>query len=155
MPVPAVPEALSKGVIDATVIPWEVTGALKVPELVGTHTEFGDDVLYTTTFIFAMNQDKWDSLPDDLKAVIDKNSGIEFSAFAGAQMQRDDAPARKAAADRGNSITTLTAARVAEWKTAAEPVKAAWLKEMKEKGLDGDALLAKATALIKKHTAAQ
>src|SRR3546814_21011711 len=29
MPVPAMPEALSKGVIDGTVIPWEVTTPLK------------------------------------------------------------------------------------------------------------------------------
>jgi len=69
MPVPAVPEGLSKGVIDATVIPWEVTGALKVPELVHNHTEFGDASLYTTTFIFAMNKDKYNALPDDLKAL--------------------------------------------------------------------------------------
>ncbi|MEM8648685.1 MAG: TRAP transporter substrate-binding protein, partial [Pseudomonadota bacterium] len=34
MPVPAVTEGLSKGVIDGTTIPWEVTKALKVPELV-------------------------------------------------------------------------------------------------------------------------
>jgi len=155
LPVPAVPEALSKGVIDATVIPWEVTGALKVPELVENHTEFGDAVLYTTTFIFAMNKDKWESLPDDLKAVIDKNSGLEFSAFAGGQMQRDDAPVREAAVARGNAVRTLTPEQVAEWQKAAEPVKTAWLEEMKEKGIDGDALLKKATALIKKHTAAQ
>jgi TRAP-type C4-dicarboxylate transport system substrate-binding protein len=81
MPVPAVPEALSKGVIDATVIPWEVAGILKVPELVSNHTEFGDASLYTTSFIFAMNKDRYESLPDDLKAVIDANSGLEFSAL--------------------------------------------------------------------------
>ena len=46
--VPAVLEALSKGVIDATVIPWEATGALRVPELVRNHTKFGDATLYTT-----------------------------------------------------------------------------------------------------------
>ena len=56
--VPAVPQALSKGVIDATVIPWEVTGALKIPELVTNHTTFGDASLYTTTFVFAMNKAK-------------------------------------------------------------------------------------------------
>src|SRR3546814_5721707 len=40
MPVPAMPEALSKGVIDGTVIPWEVTTPLKVAELVDSHTDF-------------------------------------------------------------------------------------------------------------------
>ena len=70
MPVPAVPEALSKGVINATVIPWDVTTPLKTNELVHNHTEFGDNALYTATFMIAMNRGKYDSLPDDLKAVI-------------------------------------------------------------------------------------
>ncbi|MEP3114583.1 TRAP transporter substrate-binding protein [Nisaea sp.] len=153
MPVPAVPEALSKGVINATVIPWEVTGALRVPELVHNHTDFGDATLYTTTFIFAMNKDRYDGLPDDLKAVIDKNSGLEFSAFAGAQMQRDDGPARQAAIDMGNNIITLTPAQVGAWRKAAQPVTESWIKEMDGKGLDGTGLKAKAAALIKKHTA--
>ena len=47
MPVPAIPESLSKGVIDGTTIPWEVTGALKTSELVENHTEFEGDMLYT------------------------------------------------------------------------------------------------------------
>jgi TRAP-type C4-dicarboxylate transport system substrate-binding protein len=47
MPVPAIPEALSKGVIDGTVIPWEVTPALKIAELVDTHTEFAGDTRFT------------------------------------------------------------------------------------------------------------
>jgi len=34
MPVPAMPDALSKGVIDGTVVPWEVTLPLRVAELV-------------------------------------------------------------------------------------------------------------------------
>ncbi|SMX29445.1 Sialic acid-binding periplasmic protein SiaP precursor [Pelagimonas phthalicica] len=152
MPVPAVPEALSKGVIDATVIPWEVTGALKVNEMVGNHTTFGDDTLYTTTFVFAMNKDRYNALPDDLKAVIDANSGLEFSGFAGKQMQMDDAGPAKAAMERGNNIITLNADQVAEWKAAAEATTADWVAEMDEKGLDGTALKARAAELIAKHS---
>ena len=51
MPVPAVSEGLSKGVIDGTTIPWEVTAALKVPELVENHTEFEGPALYNLTFV--------------------------------------------------------------------------------------------------------
>lgn len=152
MPVPAVPEALSKGVIDATVIPWEVTGALKVNELVGNHTTFGDETLYTTTFIFAMNKDRWNALPDDLKAVIDANSGLEFSGFAGKQMQSDDAGPAKAAKDRGNNIITLSEAAVAEWKAAAQPTTEAWVEEMDGKGLDGTGLRARALELIAENS---
>ena len=148
MPVPAVPEALSKGVIDATAIPWEVTTVLKVPELVTNHTTFGDSALYTATFMFAMNKDRYAALPDDLKAVIDANSGEEFSAFAGRVMQAADAPGLAIARDRGNTIIELTEAQIETWKTAAAPIEAWWVAEMEAGGIDGTALLEKARALI-------
>jgi len=152
MPVPAVPEALSKGVIDATVIPWEVTGALKVPELVTNHTTFGGEALYTTAFIFAMNQAKYDSLPDDLKAVIDNNSGADLSALGGKMMAKADGPSREAAEELGNNIIDLDPDQVAEWKGAAAEVKANWIEDMNGKGFDGQALVDQAEALIAKHS---
>lgn len=152
MPVPAVPESLSKGVIDAAVIPWEVTGALKVPELVENHTEFGDEALYTAAFIFAMNQATYDGLPDDLKAVIDANSGLEFSGFAGKTMQDYDPPARAAAEERGNNIITLTPKQVDEWRAASESTTTDWIAEMDGKGLDGTGLRARALELIEANS---
>jgi len=155
MPVPAVPEALSKGVIDATVIPWEVTGALKVPELVTNHTEFGDDVLYTTTFVLALNRDVWDAIPADLQAIIMEHSGATLSEFGGAQMQRDDAPARAAAAELGNNIITLTPQQVQVWKDAASGVEGAWIADMDGQGIDGATLVQDARDLIAKYSAMQ
>jgi TRAP-type C4-dicarboxylate transport system substrate-binding protein len=152
MPVPAVPEALSKGVIDATTIPWEVTGALKVPELVKNHTEFEGKALYTLTFVLAMNKAKYDSLPDDLKKAIDDNSGEEFSVFAGSTMAAADAPSRKSAAGAGNNIITLAGEDLKAWEEAAQPVYDEWLADMKSKGIDGDALLAEAKELIAKYS---
>ena len=80
--------------IDGTTIPWEVTAALKVPELVENHTEFTGKALYTLTFVLAMNKEKYESLPDDLKKAIDDNSGLEFSVFAGGTQADSDGPAR-------------------------------------------------------------
>lgn len=148
MPVPAVPEALSKGVIDGTTIPWEVTRALKVPELVENHTEFTGPMMYTVTFVLAMNNAKYDALPEDLQAVIDSNSGMEFSVFAGEVQQAYDDPAREIALDRGNNIVTLDEAQSAAWAEAAMPVYDAWLAEMESKGIDGQALIDRAKALM-------
>lgn len=148
MPVPAIPEALSKGVVDATVIPWEVVGALKVNELVKNHTEFPGNALYTTTFLFAMNKDKYESLPDDLKAVIDNNSGVEFSAFAGKQMQDDDAGPRAAAVEMGNNIIQLTPEQAEAWQAGAQSTIDEWFGEMDAKGIDGKALKARAEELM-------
>ncbi|WP_127599411.1 TRAP transporter substrate-binding protein [Nitratireductor alexandrii] len=153
MPVPAVTEALSKGVIDGAVIPWEVTAALKVPELVSNHTEFGGDhALYTTAFVLAMNKERYESLPDDLKKAIDDNSGREFSAFAGRTQASADGPSKQAAVDRGNNIITLDEDEVARWKEAAQPVYDKWVEEMEAKGIDGQALIDEARALIEKYT---
>ncbi len=152
MPVPALPESLSKGVIDAAVVPWEVTQALKIAELVDYHTTFGDEALYTTAFIFAMNKQKYDSLPDDLKAIIDADSGADLSALGGKMMAEADGPARQIAVDRGNTIFDLSPEEAAEWKAAAAGVEASWIAEMNEKGFDGQALVDQARALIAQHS---
>ncbi len=152
MPVPAVPEGLSKGVIDGTTIPWEVTTALKIPELVGNHTEFEGNALYVLTFVLAMNKDRYDSLPADLQKVIDDNSGVEFSVFAGGVMEDNDAPARKIAADRGNNIVTISEADAAAWREVSDPIYAEWIADMSEKGIDGQALIDEARMLIDKYT---
>lgn len=155
MPVPAVAEALSKGVINATTIPWEVVKSLKVPELVHNHTEFTGKALYTATFALVMNKDKYESLPDDLKKVIDDNSGMEFSAFAGKTQAAFGPPSREAARKLGNNIVTLNAEDSAVWREAAQPVYDKWAADMDSKGYDGKALIAEAQALIKKYTDAQ
>lgn len=154
MPVPAVSEALSKGVIDATTIPWEVTPALKVSELVQNHTGFsGKNGLYTLTFVFAMNQDAYDKLPDDLKAVIDANSGMEAAAMLGRTMDQGDEIGLSIAQKLNNNIITLDEAETQRWKDAATPLIEAWQAEMDAKGLDGKALVEEARSLVDKHSA--
>lgn len=155
MPVPSIPEALSKGVIDGATIPWEVTGSLKVPELVQNHTEFEGPALYNITFILAMNKAVYDGLPDDLKAVVDKNSGLAFSIFAGRTQAAADAPMRQAAVDQGNEIVTISAADSAEsWLPLVQPIYASWVAEMAEKGIDGQALIDEARELMAAYTSA-
>ena len=152
MPVPAVPEGLSKGVIDGTTIPWEVTRALKVPELVHNHTEFTGKALYTLTFVLAMNKQKYEALPDDLKAVVDANSGVELSVFAGGTQADADGPSRDIAEEMGNNIITLDADATAEWRALAQPIYDEWVADMASKGKDGQALIDQATMLIEKYS---
>ena len=148
MPVPAVPEGLSKGVIDGTTIPWEVTGALKVPELVNNHTEFEGNALYVLTFVLAMNKDRYESLPADLQKVIDENSCLEFSVFAGGTQADADGPSRQAAVDRGNNIVTVSGSDLDAWRAVSQPIFAEWVADMESKGIDGQALIDEARALM-------
>ena len=154
MPVPAVSEALSKGVIDGTTIPWEVTTALKVPELVENHTEFEGPALYTLTFVMTMNKGAYDAMPADLQAVIDQNSGLDFSVFGGATMAEYDLPARAIAEELGNNIITVSAEQAAaDWAPVVAPIYADWIADVAEKGLDGQALIDEARALMAEYAA--
>ena len=151
MPVPQVPEALSTGVISGTTIPWEVTPSHKVAELVKNHTGFsGDRGLYTQTFGFTMNLDRYNSLPDDLKAIIDENSGVETARLFGAAMDAGDAVGLKIAQDAGNNIITLDDAETQRWKEAAQSTVDNWYTT--SSGFDAKALHEAAAALVDKHS---
>ena len=151
LPLPAISEALSKGVIKGTVIPWEVTPAVRLSELVTNHAEFtGDEALYTAAIVLVMNKAKYEALPDDLRAIVDAESGAKLSGMAAQVMWDMDAPGRAIAEKAGNTIVQLDATEVARWKDAAQPVIARWVEEMKGKDIDGQALIDQATALINK-----
>lgn len=152
MPVPAVGEALSKGVIDATTIPWEVVPSVKVQQIVKNHTGFsGDKGLYTQTFVVAMNKGSYDKLPPDLKKVIDDNTGIAVAGMLGKAMDDGDKVGLSLTQKAGNNIITLDAAETARWQRAANGVRAVWFKEVGDKGIDGPKLAAEAEALINKY----
>ncbi len=155
MPVPQVPEALSKGVIDGAVIPYEVAPGLKVNELTkfASETPKGSPALYTTFFVVPMNRARYDSLPADLKAVIDKNSGRELSAFLGSTQEGNDVPGRRAFVETpGYTITQIPAAEVDRWKKATDNLDDEWVADMNKRGFNGKAMLEDARALVQKYS---
>ena len=153
MPLPGIPDALSKGTIDGAVIPWEVVPSVKVHELTKFHSEFPSDMpaLYTTTFVMAMNKARYDSLAPDLKRVIDANSGMATSAFLGRTQQSNDPNGRKSASDRGNTIHTFTKAEAEDFIKRSAAIDDEWVADMDKRGFKGAQLLSSAKALIAKH----
>lgn len=152
MPASQVPEALSKGVIDGALVPYEVVPAIKANELAKFHSEpdASQPSIYTTVFIFAMNKARYDSLPADLRKVIDANSGREFSAQVARAFGEADIVGRNLIAPE--RINVIPAAEIEAWKKAARPVLDGWVKEVSRKGVDGKAMLERARALIARHS---
>ncbi|MEM8592256.1 MAG: TRAP transporter substrate-binding protein [Pseudomonadota bacterium] len=149
MPVPAFPEALSKGIVDGGVITWEMSPSLKLDELTDSHTDIsGDKSLYNLYFIWAMNKAVYEGLPDDLRDVIDANSGLMASAWAGRAHDTGDVTGREAMTAAGNTIATVNAAETARIAVLGEEVISDWVAEMSSKGLDGQMLVEDARAAV-------
>ena len=153
MPVPQVGDALSKGVIDGAVVPYEVVPSVKIQELVKFHSETdpAEPAFYTSTFIFAMNKAKYESLPADLKKVIDNNSGQALSGQIGKAFLAADAEGKKLTAK--NTTNIIAKAELDQWKKIGQPLTDAWVADMNAKGQNGKQMLDGARALIAKHAA--
>ena len=151
MPLPAVPEAMAKGVIDGAMVPWEGVPAAKLQEIAKSHLDVpaGAPKFANSIFAFVMNQARYDALPAELKKVIDANAGAEASAWAGGTgFDSVVAANHKLATDRGNVVNALADAELARWIKASESVDDEWVKEVTAKGANGKALLDAARALI-------
>jgi TRAP-type C4-dicarboxylate transport system substrate-binding protein len=153
MPLPALADALSKGVIDGYLLPWEVIPSIKAHEFTkyDSETDPKSRALYTAVFILAMNQAKYDSLPADLKKVIDDNSGAGLSRAMGKQWDASAPSARKVAVDHGNVFYVIPASELANWEKATANLPEEWVKDVSAKGNDGKALLKAAQDLIAKY----
>jgi len=153
MPLPAIPDAVSKGTIDGFLLPWEVMPSLKLHEMVKFHSETDPSrpALYSAVFVFAMNQARYDSLPADLKQVIDANSGAVLSRQIGKVWDGSQAAGRKAAQERGNSFYTIPASELDNWVKASASLYDDWVADMDKRGNNGRAMLTEARELLVKY----
>ncbi|MEO8808256.1 MAG: TRAP transporter substrate-binding protein [Burkholderiaceae bacterium] len=151
MPLPQVPESMSKGVIDGASVPWEGVPAIKLQEIAKYSLDTPPNLprMGNTIFIFAMNQAKYDGLAPDLKKVVDENSGLVTSAWAGEKaFDAVVEPHRKLMRDQGGQIATITEAEFERWVKATDVVNQEWVKSVTAKGADGKKLLDEARALV-------
>ena len=151
VPTPQVPMAISARAIDGCLDPWDAVPGLRLNDSLKNHTDFAEQALSSATFVLAMNRQAYDRLPRDLKTVIDNNAGQPVASMAGAMWDLEAKAVAGAARDRGEPVVVISGEEMAPWRKATEPVIAAWHKQMKERKLDGDKLLADVHVLLAKY----
>jgi TRAP-type C4-dicarboxylate transport system substrate-binding protein len=104
--------------------------------------------LYNLYFIWAMNKAKYESLPDDLKAVIDANSGPMAAAWSGQAHDKGDAEGEEVIRAAGHDMVVLSEDETQKLREKGEAVTEAWLPEMTETGLDGAGLVEDGRAMM-------
>ncbi|NKB53915.1 MAG: C4-dicarboxylate ABC transporter substrate-binding protein [Rhizobiaceae bacterium] len=151
-PVPEVPTALSKKTIDGTLLPWEIIPPLKLQNQINYFIEGHDKTrLGTTSFQVSMNKARWDGLPDDIKKAFRDASGRDWWGKVGEYWRAGDDFGIGLATKAGKSHITLTEAETNVFLDTLEPVVDKWVNEVKGKGIDGAALVAKARELTAKN----
>ena len=151
VPTPQVPMAISARAIDGCLDPWDAVPGLRLNDSLKNHTDFAEQALSSATFVLAMNRQAYDRLPRDLKTVIDSNAGQPAAGMAGAMWDVEAKAVAGATRDRGEPVVVISGEGMAPWRKATEPVIAAWHKQMKERKLDGDKLLADVHVLLAKY----
>jgi TRAP-type C4-dicarboxylate transport system substrate-binding protein len=153
MPVPDLPQALSKKVVDGAFIPWEIIPALKLQDMIKYEIEGPNKVRFgNTTFQVSMNEARWNSLPSDVKKAFTDNSGAAWVKEVGKIWAENDDGGIAIATKAGNQHIQLTQAELKPFEQKLEPVVQRWVDEVKDKGIDGATLVKTARALIAKYS---
>ncbi len=153
MPVPALPQALSKGTVDGALIPFEIFPPLKLAELTQTSVEGRSKERFgTSIFLFGMNKERYEALPDDLKAIIDKNSGRDFAQEIGEVWHGEETTGKRQQFDSGGTILRLNQEVTDDINVRGQAIVDRWIEEVSEKGIDGEAIIDAARTAVRKHT---
>jgi TRAP-type transport system periplasmic protein len=140
--------ALERGVVDGTIFPWEAISSFKIAEVLKYHVASG---LYVAPLFTLMNQKKYDSLPPDLRKVIDDLSGNWGAEFNGKVWDQNELVGIEAIKKAGGIIYTLPPEERQRWAAKFKPVEEDWLKSMEAKGLPGRQLLNDLREAIKRY----
>lgn len=153
MPVPDLPQALSKKVVDGALIPWEIIPPLKLQDLTQYQIEGKDGVrLGTTTFQVTMNQDTWNSFPADIQTAINGVNENFWRNKVGDIWTASDVGGLGVATRAGNTHIELTQAETDQFAEALAPVVDRWVDDVNGKDIDGQKLVETAKSLINKYS---
>jgi TRAP-type C4-dicarboxylate transport system substrate-binding protein len=153
MPVPDLPQALSKKVVDGALVPWEIIPPLKLHELTKYQIEGKGRIRFgTTTFQVSMNEAKWKSLPPDLQKIILDNSGEDWWRQVGQVWTDSEDAGINLVKKAGHTHIELSDAEMAPFRAKLEPVVQRWIDEVSGKGINGKELVEVARKTIAKYS---
>ncbi len=143
-------DALKKGTLNGTVFPWEGVTIFKIDNIVKYSTIAN---FYTETMMVIMNKEKFNSLPDNVKKIIDQNSGMTLSKECGHVYDVTDAPFRELVLKKGVTEFNFVQRDKKKLEAFTLPLRVRWVKEMDSNKLPGKQVLKRALELLEKDNA--
>jgi TRAP-type C4-dicarboxylate transport system substrate-binding protein len=149
------PEArnvLEKGVAEGITFPWGSIVLFGIDKVTKYHI---DSAFYVTEQTWVLNKAKYDSLSPAQKKVMDDHCSSEWALRIATPWADFESGGRdKIKAQAGHEVYPLTPAQLAEWRKAAEPLKAEWEEAVKKAGHDPKAIFDDLKATLAKYKSA-
>ena len=125
-------DALEKGTVDGMTFNYEAAQSFQMASAIKDVTEIN---AYAVTFALVMNKKKYDSLPADLRKLIDDSTGVEGARRVGAKYDDAEAAGRKYMLDHNVDIIVPTAEEQQAFKKPVMPLIPDTIKTAQDKGL--------------------
>jgi TRAP-type C4-dicarboxylate transport system substrate-binding protein len=142
--------AMQRGTVDGSIISTSALPAYKLDEVVNsisTNASWG-----ASPFIAAMNKDKWDSLPEDVRTAITEAGVAAGEACANTYIDLEQKEVERLRG-LGKTLFELPDSAIADLDAALQPVRDDWLAQMKQRNLDGQAIIDKYNEYLKEEAA--
>ena len=153
-PAPESYELLKSGVADGVFFPMESIVSFKLDTVLEQATLFPGG-MYSSSFGFFMNEDKWNKLAKEDQAAIEKLSGEHIARLAGRSWDDADVKGLEALKKSGVKIVNASPAFAAEVQKRSAPIVDDWIQKASAKGVDAAKILAEFRAELKKVAAGQ
>ena len=131
-PVTEVYDGLATGVIDGASLPYETLKSFRLAEVAKYVTDSWQ-IGNTYAFYVIMNKNAYNKLPPDLKAVLNKLSGVYEERFA-LMWNSIDFKGKAFGKKEGVHFIKLSPASVIRWKKAVKPVIGEYVKQLVSRG---------------------
>jgi TRAP-type C4-dicarboxylate transport system substrate-binding protein len=152
MPVPALPQALSKGTVDGALVPFEIVAPLKLHQLTDVSVEGADGNRFgTSVFLYAMNKERYQELPAELQKVIDETTDRAFAEEMGELWNSVEQTGKDLQRESGGKVIQLTPKQTQAFNDITHAVTQRWIDQANERGIEGEALVEAAKQAIEKH----
>jgi len=151
-PAPESYELLSSGVADGVFFPLESIISFKLDTVLEQATLFPGG-MYSSSFGFFMNEDKWNKLPKQDQDAIEKIAGEHIARLAGSSWDEADRKGMEALKKSGVKIVNANPELVAEVKKRSAPIIEDWIKKASAKGVDAARILDEFREELKKVAA--
>jgi TRAP-type C4-dicarboxylate transport system substrate-binding protein len=148
MPMPAVYDAMQKGVVDAVLGPISAFKEFKLYEVT---SQVVDAKVYGTTFLLTMNEGTYNKFAGENLEILNSLTGREMSLKAGRKYDESAIEAWEMAEKEGIPVKKLTPEEVEKWEEVTKAVIEKWIQDMEDKGINGQEIYDEAVKLGKKY----